>query len=366
MLHGAIGRALAATHATDERRRAARPSFRARGRLAGGGPYGRRAAERAIALSQFGDALATLDEVLEWIGRLPDRCSEVVADLLLQQERVCETLGLRARQQQIIDRLIAHLARDGGSARLAEVYLRQGDLSTLLKRFDAADRALATALRIGQEREDTTLVRSGLRSLGLLRWHEGRHAEALEITRRALALDRECDDDVAVAVRPDESREHPESDRRLSGSAGEARGGARDAGAPDDPKKLVYTQHNLANVYRETGDLDRALECLAESDEIARVHLLPIQRSFHLTSIAHIQLQQGRIDEALDTYRAAVDLSRRRGTPKVWCSRCGCSATRSSASRGTRRRCRVCRRRRSSSRSSKTASPKRRCGPASP
>ena len=67
--------------------------------------------------------------------------------------------------------------------------------------------------------------------------------------------------------------------------------------APHDPKKLVYTQHNLANVYREMGDLDRALACLAESDEIARVHLLPIQRSFHLTSIAHIQLQQGRIDE---------------------------------------------------------------------
>ena len=44
---------------------------------------------------------------------------------------------------------------------------------------------------------------------------------------------------------------------------------------------------------------------------MARVHLLPIQRSFHLTSIAHIQLQQGRIDTAVETYRAAVDLSRR-------------------------------------------------------
>jgi tetratricopeptide (TPR) repeat protein len=59
------------------------------------------------------------------------------------------------------------------------------------------------------------------------------------------------------------------------------------------------------------GDLDRALESLVQSDEIARVHLLPIQRSFHLTSIAHIQLQQGRIDTAVETYRAAVDLSRR-------------------------------------------------------
>ena len=34
--------------------------------------YGRRAAERAIALSQFADALALLDRVREWLGRLPE------------------------------------------------------------------------------------------------------------------------------------------------------------------------------------------------------------------------------------------------------------------------------------------------------
>jgi tetratricopeptide (TPR) repeat protein len=79
----------------------------------------------------------------------------------------------------------------------------------------------------------------------------------------------------------------------------------------NDPKKLVYARHNLANVYRATGDLDGALECLIENDEITRLHLLPIQRSFHLTSIAHIQLQLGQIEAALETYRAAVDLSRR-------------------------------------------------------
>ena len=121
--------------------------------------FGRRAAARAIALSQFADALATLDQVLEWVKRLSsDESNDLTADLLLQQERLCETLGLRARQQEIIDALIAHLAREGTSARLAEAYLRQGDLSTLLKRFDAADRALGTALRIAQERGDTTLA----------------------------------------------------------------------------------------------------------------------------------------------------------------------------------------------------------------
>jgi len=312
-LHEAIGRALASTHPErmDERDALLAHHFSRAEDWPSAIRFGRRAAERAIALSQFGDAMGALDQVIEWARHLPDRQHHVVADLLLQQERVCETLGLRARQQQLIDQLIDHLAHEEASARLAEVSLRQGDLSTLLRRFDAADRALGTALRFGEERGDTTLVRSALRSLGLLRWHEGRHAEALDITRRVLAADRECDDELAVA-----------GDLANSGAILRAMGdyeGARSKleealampALRNDPKKLVYTQHNLANVYRALGDLDRALECLTHSDEIARYHLLPIQRSFHLTSIAHIELQQGRIETALETYRNAVDLSRR-------------------------------------------------------
>jgi len=314
MLHGAIGRALESTPANrmDDGAALLAHHFGRAEDWPAAIRFGRRAAERAIALSQFADALSTIDQALERAGRLPGGGDgDLTADLLLQQERLCETLGLRARQQRIIDSLIARLAREGSSVRLAEVYLRQGDLSTLLKRFDAADRALATALRIGQERGDNTLLRSALRSFGLLRWHEGRHAEALEITQRALDVDRECEDDVAVAV----DLTNLGSILKAMGDYTAARTRLEEALAMpvlhNDPKKLVYARHNLANVYRATGDLDGALECLIENDEITRLHLLPIQRSFHLTSIAHIQLQLGQIEAALETYRAAVDLSRR-------------------------------------------------------
>ena len=314
VLHGAIGRALAFTHAdrADENAAVLAHHFDRAEDWPAAIRFGRRAAARAVALSQFADALATLDEVLEWVKHVSSaNQSDLTADLLLEQERLCETLGLRARQQTIIDALIAQLARDGSSARLAEVYLRQGDLSTLLKRFDAADRALGTALRIGHEREDTALLRSGLRSLGLLRWHEGRHEEALDITRRVLTVDRESHDDLAVAV----DLTNLGSIFKAIGDYPAAKVALEEALAMPalhhDPRKLVYTHHNLANVYREMGDLDRAIECLRESDEIAHSHLLPIQRSFHLTSIAHIQLQRGQIDAALATYNTAVELSRR-------------------------------------------------------
>ncbi len=313
-LHGSIGRALSSTHASrvDEGAALLAHHFGRAEEWPTAIRFGRRAAERAVALSQFADALATLDQVLDWAGRLPlSEQGDLVADLLLEEERLCETLGLRARQQQIIDTLITRLAGEGSSTRLAEVYLRQGDLSTLLKRFDAADRALGTALRIAQDRADSTLLRSALRSLGLLRWHEGRHFEALDITRRALALDRDCDDDAAVAV----DLTNLGSIFKATGDYPAALATLEEALASPslrtDPRKLVYTQHHLANVYRAMGDDDRALDCLTRNDEIARIHLLPIQRSFHLTSIAHIRLQQGDIDTALATYRSAVDLSRR-------------------------------------------------------
>jgi tetratricopeptide (TPR) repeat protein len=73
----------------------------------------------------------------------------------------------------------------------------------------------------------------------------------------------------------------------------------------------VYALHTLANVHRVMGDQEAALVWLHRADEMSRTHLLPIQRSFQLTSIAHIDLQQGRLDSALATYRKAIALSRR-------------------------------------------------------
>ena len=80
----------------------------------------------------------------------------------------------------------------------------------------------------------------------------------------------------------------------------------------DDPKKLVYTQHNLANVYRAMGDLDRALDvprrkrrdcrastCCRSSDRSTS----PRSRTSSCSRVASKPRSQ--------TYRDAVDLSRR-------------------------------------------------------
>jgi tetratricopeptide (TPR) repeat protein/class 3 adenylate cyclase len=275
--------------------------------------YGSRAAERADSLSQFADALATLERVRGWIAHLPedDVRTDALAELLLHQERLCETLGLRGRQQQIVEELIALLAPRGASASLAQAYLRRGDVATLLKRFDAAERALSTALRLSRELGEAALERNALRSIGLLRWHQGRHGDALTIAGSALAIARETGDDLMVA-----------GDLVNIGiilkSMGDYRGALTSLeeamsipALGQNPSKLLFALHSVANVYRSLGDFDHALVCLHRCDEIALANLLPVPQSFHLTSIAHIYLQQGRIDKALRTYRRAVELSQR-------------------------------------------------------
>ncbi|GFE87352.1 serine/threonine-protein kinase [Steroidobacter agaridevorans] len=275
--------------------------------------HGGRAAERARALSQFADALAMLDRVRSYIDRLPDdeQRADRIADVLLQQERLCETLGKRGRQQQIVDELIALLAPRGTSSRLAQAYQRQGDLLTLLRRFDAADRALGTALRVSREHGNSALERQALRSLGLLRWHEGRHEEALSMTERALEIDRERCDELAVAG------DLANLSTILKGMGEHRRAIERIEEAlaipalAQAPANLSYSLQNLANIYRDAGDPQRALEVLQRANELTRLHLLPIQRSFHLMAIAHLYLQQGQIERSLQTYQESIELSRR-------------------------------------------------------
>ncbi len=275
--------------------------------------YGRQAAERLRALSQFANALALFERLHEWIAHLPDDETRrhLMADMLLDQERLCETLGQRGRQQEIISELVTLLAPYGASSRLAEAYLRQGDLLTLLKRFDGAVRALNTVIRIGRDRGDKVLERNALRSFGLLRWHQGRLREALSIAEEALELNRALGDDhgiigdlanIGLLLRGlgEHDRARATLEQALDLPAAE-----------HDPSQISTVLHNLANVHRETGDFERALDYLLRADDIMRTHLMPIHRSFHLTTIASVRLQQGDVHAAVQTYQQAAELSRR-------------------------------------------------------
>ncbi|HEA67070.1 MAG TPA: adenylate/guanylate cyclase domain-containing protein [Desulfobacterales bacterium] len=138
--------------------------------------YGRKAANKAYRLSQFHEAVTMLEQVQACLLRLPENQSrqEILIDVLLQQERLHETLGQREKQQAIIEQILSLLQPADDPARLAEVYVRQGDLCTLLRRFTDAEEALDKSLCISRDISDPICERNALRSLGLLYWHEGK------------------------------------------------------------------------------------------------------------------------------------------------------------------------------------------------
>jgi tetratricopeptide (TPR) repeat protein/class 3 adenylate cyclase/tRNA A-37 threonylcarbamoyl transferase component Bud32 len=271
------------------------------------------AADRAKAISQFVDALATLDQANPWIARLEDDAERrtLLVESLLRQERLCETLGLRSRQVAIIEELIDLLAPQGGSAKLAEAYLRQGDVFTLMKHFDAADRALETALRLSRELGDRAGERNVLRSLGLLRSYEGRYDVAVASFEAALDLDLQLGETPAAA-----------GDVASLGNILRKMGRQQDAlealeealgyiSVDEDPTKWCTVMAVIAAAHRDLGNDDTALEHMLKVRDVAAERKLPVLASFSLPGIAHLQLQRGDIEGALQTYRQAVDLSRR-------------------------------------------------------
>ncbi len=275
--------------------------------------HGIQSADRSQALSQFADALAMLDRVRVWVDRIDDetRRRELLSDVYLRQERLCETIGLRARQITLAEDLIALLASHGGSSRLAEAYLRQGDVFTLLARFDSADRSLSTSLRLSRERGDRAGERNALRSFGLLRSHEGRYVEAVRAIEDALALDSELGEPGAAA-----------GDVASLGNVLRKMGRPHDAiealekarvhlTREKDPTKWCSVLTVIAAAHRDLGDDVAALGYLVQVRDAAIEQRLPVMASFCLPAIAAIHLHQGNVEKGLATYVQAVELSRR-------------------------------------------------------
>ena len=315
-LHLAAGRSIETRYADrlDEHLERLAHHFSRAEEWASAARYGIRAADRSHALSQFADALAMLDQTQRWVERLPEGDAdqrELLADVLLRQERLCETLGFRARQIDIAERLIALLAPFGGSARLAEAYLRQGDVCTLLRRFDAADRALGTSLRLSRELGDRAAERNALRSMGLLRSHEQRPDEAIGIFEQALALDVELGETLAAAGDVASLGNVLRNIGRYEAALEALEQAVEYLSEHDEPTKWCAVMVVIASVHRDIGDVETALQYLERIRDVALERRLPIIVSFSMPAIAHIQLSQGLTEECLATYRQAADLSRR-------------------------------------------------------
>ena len=275
--------------------------------------YGSRSSKKAASLGRFSDALQILKKAEDWCHKMPAdetrRATEI--DLLLQEERLCETLGIRTRQEQILQELLAALEQTQDQRRLMEVYRRQGELLTLLARFDAAETALLQSLSLSKTLQDRSEERNALRSIGFMRWHQGRNEEAIQNNEAALTIDRQQGDIEATAA----DLANLGSVLRNKGDYAAAIQYLEEAlemyQKINDPVKHAAAFHMLGNVHRELGNEDEAMHYMQSAMAVSTRYRLVIMQSFHLTSLANMCWQQGKAEECLDLLKRAVEINRK-------------------------------------------------------
>jgi serine/threonine protein kinase/tetratricopeptide (TPR) repeat protein len=277
--------------------------------------YGRAAARKASSVADFNAALLLLERVEEWLAKLPDdpATASIRIELALDQERLCETLGIRDRQEAILTSVISILNAGGNRSLLMEAYRRLGELYTVVAKFGESENALNESLRLSLELADAPGERNAHRSKGFLYWNEGRNEEAIASNERALAIDRQRNDIEGLG----RDLLNLTSILRGMGRYEEALECGEEAlkhfETVDDPVKRATAVHVIASIHRDSGNDDLALEYFEKALEISSFNRLVVIQSFQVLAIAHVYSQRGRREEALKMLQHLADLCRKSG-----------------------------------------------------
>jgi len=275
--------------------------------------YGMESARRANSLAQFTQALDILEMTKEWVLKLPQGQTqhEARVEILMQQERICDNLGLRDRQRLLIDQLLALLEQIGDRTRLPGVYIRQADLYTLLGCYEDAENTLSKSLSLVRTLSDTIGQRNTLRSAGFLQWHQENYQDAVANIEAALAIDRKLEDadgcvmdlaNLASVLRSTGDHERAltclEEARQINQTV-------------QNPVRLPVILHNISGIHRDQGHLDEALTYSRQGYEAAKqVRGDVFQPAISMAAIAGILWDQGKIDESLGQYRELIQVTR--------------------------------------------------------
>jgi len=274
--------------------------------------YAREAAAQAKRVCQFEEALRLLEQMKVAISQLPpDRSRHgTLIETLLEEERLCDTLGWRERQEAVLQQIFSILRCQDDPPSRAAACLRHGDLLTQLGRFEEADQALSEALSLRRALLDSSGETHTLRSLSFLRWHQGRHEEAVACNEVALVIDRARGDFRAMSH--DLTNLAP-----LLQQLGDSDGALQRLqealaleASQQDPFNRMTILFNIGNVYNKSGDLDLALAHYRDSLKVCIDHHLGINHTLVLCSMASIYWKQGRQAECLDLYAEVLKICR--------------------------------------------------------
>ena len=263
--------------------------------------YARESAEKAKRVSQFEEALRLIEQMKIAISQLPpDRTKQgTLVETLLEEERLCDTLGWRTQQEAVMTQVFSILRVYDDPASLAAAYLRQGDLYTQLGRLQDADEALTKSLSMRQALGDRAGESNALRSLSFLQWHQGRLQDAVASNEAALAIDRERGD--LRAMSHDLTNLAPVLQQLgdFTGALERLQLALELEASQQDAFNRMTILFNIANAHNKAGAFDQALAYYGDSLAVCLDHRLRINQTLVLSCMASIYWKQHRPDDCL-------------------------------------------------------------------
>nr|WP_240968465.1 tetratricopeptide repeat protein [Streptomyces sp. HNM0575] len=208
---------------------------------------------------------------------------------------------------------VAHWRNSGDHEALGRALI---DLCTVCGNagsYGTAVESAQTALQMAQDAGDEALEAEALHQLSISSWHTAKHAEAFDFQQRALRLR------LARTDRLQQGRSfnmlgticlslERQKDALKYFLEGLAR--FRDV---QDRRGQFTTLNNIAELYREVGNLGSAINAYQQAIKLSQAHGSKAPYAILQTNLAATLLAHGRPDEALKLYEAALPALRSAG-----------------------------------------------------
>lgn len=191
------------------------------------------------------------------------------------------------------------------SVLISNLLVMKGAFNIFLGDAPLAESVLVEGVAMARARQDSTLLVSGLRWLGLSVANQGRRAEALVFTRELLELASALGDDrhegwanISLAWTNWRNGEAHTALQHYERAAALFAGG-------DDVQGQLYANNGIATVNNDLGRYDEAAEGFLATIAVARAHNQAVQEAVALNNLGTLEYSLGRSDVAVVYFRQA-------------------------------------------------------------
>jgi two-component SAPR family response regulator/Flp pilus assembly protein TadD len=198
-----------------------------------------------------------------------------LSEALSQQARILRSRGRYSDSLKILDRALSQSLTEEFRNRF-DFSIEKGFALVLAGRFEEADAELTEALKIAENKGDAYLIANFSEALSNLYFLKGDYSRSMEMYRRAVNI------------------------------------------SPEPVQTSYYMRDSVALIYRDWGELDRALEqarrSIAVKEKLGLVEVLP----YAYYQLASVQTDLGEFENAEKNYRRSIDIAEKTGGEQVF------------------------------------------------